>query len=57
MEEPYNDWANGPTKEEPVKGPIVSKWAKDAPGTHQAPDDRGVEEDSVARACPGAVSW
>lgn len=55
MEEPDDDRAESAEEEEVVHGGVVAEGAEDSAGAHEAPDDGGVEKDSVAGTGPWAV--
>lgn len=44
-------------EEEPVHLIIVAEYTEHALGAHNTPDDGGIVEDIVIRACPRAVCW
>lgn len=55
VKEPHDEWTYSTTEEEPVECSIVSKAPKDSPRPDQSPDNRGIEEDVVVGASPGAA--
>ena len=57
MEDPDCKWTDQSTEEEPVQCCVVAKRPENPLGSHQTPDNRCIEEDALAGACPRTVCW